>query len=422
MSLPIVNSYHRNTLYLLASLSMIFMTFVIAVQPLYLRKILGIPLENAGIINASIQTATEVIDLLCIGYLGYLSDRFGRIPLIMFGFLLAGIAAIMASFSLEIGLFIGLGGLTTYFMARILMSVGTTAVWPQLSALTGDFSNTHSRAQLMANTAFMMAFGGTLVYTLLMQIPQHVGLKSAMLLTAFVAFSGAWIARNYLVDVSVKLEKKALPWQQLKQLLLKEQKLRLCFVSAFAGRNDMVLIGLFLMLWFIYFADLLQIPYEVAATRAGILIGLIGLVTLITIPLWGHLVEKLGRVTVIALSMGLSASGFIGFAFIINPFNWAILIPALLVGLGQAGMLLAPQILTLDIAPPDIRGSVLGAFNTIGTLGIIFFVQLGGFLFDWVGPYAPFAATGVADILIIIYALNVMRTQRATSKPMENPI
>ncbi len=400
--------HHLNALYLLAAICMIFMTFAIAIQPLFLRSILGINLEGAGTVNASVQVLTEIIDLLLIGYLGYLSDRFGRIPLIVYGFILAAIASIIAPYSIQVGAVIGLSGLTIYFVSRILMSIGTAAVWPQLAALTGDFSAQKNRARLTANTAFMMAFGGTLVYAVLMQIPQHSGIQVSMLLIVLIALSGAFIAKHYLVDVAEKLEEKKVPWRSVVDLLKKDERLRLCYLSAFASRNDMVLIGLFLMLWFIYFSDIVNIPYEVAATRAGMLIGMIGFITLITIPLWGKFIEKYGRLPAIILGLSLSGTGFIGLMFITNPFKYAIIIPAALIAMGQAGMIIAPQILTIDIAPENLRGSVLGGFNTVGTLGIIIFVQLGGISFDYIGPYAPFLITGIMDFIIVLYSLKIL--------------
>ena len=397
--------HHLNTLYLLAAICMIFMTFAIAIQPLYLRSVLGVSLEGAGTINASIQVITEIIDLLLIGYLGYLSDRIGRIPVIIYGFLIAAFAAFISPFSAEIAAMLGLSSLTVYFASRIIMSLGTAAVWPQLSALTGDFSDPESRAKLTSNTAFMMAFGGTLVYAVLMQIPPHSGIQFSMLLIVIIAIAGAYIAKNNLIDVAEKLEDKSIPVEKILALLKQKPQLRLTYVAAFSGRNDMVLIGLFLMLWYVYFADLVNLPYEQAATKAGLLIGYIGLITLISIPLWGRFIDHYGRVLSIAIGLAISATGFIGLAFIVNPFSLWIMIPATFIAIGQAGMIIAPQILTMDIAPENMRGSILGGFNTVGVIGIIIFVQIGGFAFDTIGPYAPFLITGLFNLVIAFYAL-----------------
>ena len=410
-----VENHHRNTLYLLAALCMIFMTMVLALQPIFLRTVLGVGLQDAGKINANIQVVTEILDLMIVGYLGHLSDKIGRVKVVVFGFIVAGAAAFLIPFSLEIGMWLGVGGLAIFYLMRVMMSLGTTAVWPQLAAVTGDFSSEKDRAGLTAKTAFMMAFGATLVYAVFMQIPKYSGLISAMLLVSIVALAGAWIANHYLIDKGERFEGENIPWKDVAALLKQDSRLRLTFLSAFTARYDMVLIGLFLMLWFIYFADVVGISMEEAVAQAGILIGFIGLVILIAIPVWGYFIQRYGRITAIVLGLGLSGIGFVSMGFVVNPYEPGIYIPATFIAIGQAGTLLAPQILTIDLAPPSIRGLVLGGFNFVGGVGMIFFVQVGGFLFDSLGPYGPFVFTGMGNMLIMIYALWIFKTE---NKPL----
>lgn len=414
--------HHENALYLLSAVCMIFMTLAIAVQPLYLRNVLHIPFENAGAINASVQVVTEIIDLMLIGYLGYLSDRYGRVPVITFGFLAAAVGAFLSPFSIELGMLFGISGLTFYFLTRIIMSLGSGAVWPQLATLAGDFSTTDNRPRLMANTAFMMALGATIVYSVLMQIPKQAGLVVVMVMIGGIALVGAWLTRLCLVDVAPRLDKNEVPLRRIWRLVRDERHLRLTFISAFFSRNDMVLVGLFLMMWFIYFADLIGVGQEEAAARAGTILGIVGIIVLASIPLWGIFIQRFGRVAAIATGLALSGIGFVGLGFIVNPFDWIILLPTLLFATGQAGCLVAPQVLTIDLAPKELRGSVIGAFNTVGAIGIIFFVQVGGLLFDAVGPHAPFVFTGVANLLIVGYALWVLNTDLRHRKTSEEEI
>ncbi|OSM08639.1 magnetosome biogenesis transporter MamH [Magnetofaba australis] len=410
---PLVQDRHRNTLYLVVALSMIFMTLVLATQPLFLRMVLDLERENAGFVNANIQVITEVMDLILVGYLGYLSDRYGRIPIMMYGFIVAGATALLTPFVGDLALWFGLDALLLYYVARTLMSLGTTAVWPQISTLTGDYTSVEERPKLLAKVGFMMAFGATLVYAILMQLPEYAGIKVVMLLPAFIALIGAWLTRNFLVETASRLEARKFPLRRVLDTVKRKPELRLSFLAAFSSRNDMVIIGLFLMTWFIYFGDLLtNVDHNMAAAKAGFVIGYIGVVVLLSIPVWGWLIETKGRVESVLLGLFLSGLGFIGFGFIINPMTWWSLLPATLVGLGQAGCLLAPQILALDHAEEEIRGSVMGAFNTAGCIGVIFFLQVGGLLFDWVSPTAPLLFTGVANILIMGYGLTLLPKSR----------
>ncbi|MEO5378726.1 MAG: MFS transporter [Magnetococcus sp. DMHC-6] len=408
-----IKEYHHNALYLVVALSMIFMTLVLAIQPLYLLNALGLPRENAGFVNANIQVITEIVDLLFVGYLGFLSDRFGRIPVMYYGFLVSAISALISAFSLELGILMGGGGLLIFYVTRAIMSLGSTAVWPQLATLTGDYTDIHSRPRLLAKVAFMTAFGATLVYAILMQLPKHTGLIPVMLLPVLVAFVGAWLTRHFLVETSKQLNKNDFPMQQIIHLLKQEKSLRLSFLAAFSSRNDMVIIGLFLMTWFIYFSDLLPgVTHAQAAAQAGIIIGFIGLTVLASIPIWGYIIEFYGRIPALVLGLCLSGTGFVAMGLILNPLSYWTFLPAFLVGIGQAGCLLAPQTLTLDVAPEAIRGSVMGAFNTIGSIGIIFFLQAGGLLFDWLSPTAPFIFTGIANFIIMVYGLTVFDSEK----------
>ncbi len=400
----------HNALYLLSALCMVFMTLVVAIQPLFLRNVLNISFETAGAVNANVQVVTEVLDLFIFAYLGYLSDRIGRVRIIVAGFLVAAIGAVIAPLSPWIG-GASIGALVVYYVSRVIMSAGSGAVWPQLSALAGDFSEDDTRARLMSNTAFMMAFGVTLVYAVLMQIPAHAGIAVTMLLTAAVSLAGAWLAGKFLVDVAPRTQETSVPWRAVWSLVKAEPRLRLAFASSLFARSDMVFVGLFLMLWFIYFADLIKVGQAEAAARAGILIGLMGAVVMLSIPVWRSFIEHFGRIQAVLLGMVLSALGFIMLGFIINPFDWFIVLPILLIASGQAGCFVAPQILTVDYAPRDLLGSVLGAFNVIGCIGIIFFVQVGGFLFDYVGPPAPFVFTGVGNLIISAYALRLLKRE-----------
>lgn len=405
-----VEERHYHTLYLLAALSMIFMTLALALQPLYLHSVLGLGRDNAGFVNANIQVITEVLDLFVVGYLGFMSDRYGRLPLMTGGFLLAGLSALALPYSLELGAMLGMGGLAFFYVVRSVMSLGTSAFWPQVATLTGDLSDIESRPRLLARTGFMMAFGATLVYAILMQIPKYAGITLSMMLLAVIALFGAWVANGFMVDVAPKFQQETVPLRTIIQLIKNSKALRLSFLSAFCSRNDMVIVGLFLMTWCIYFADILGLTQAEAAAQAGMVIGFIGLVVLISIPVWGEIIARFGRVPSIVMGLLFSGCGFLALGMIENPLSWWVLLPAFITGLGQAGCLLAPQTLTLDLAPDSMRGTMLGVFNTVGGLGVIFFLQVGGILFDWLGPSTPFVFTGIANLLIMGYGLSILQS------------
>lgn len=405
---------HRwNALYLISAVTMIFMALAVAVQPLYLRQFMGVAIDTAGQVNANVQVATEVLALMVVGGLGFLSDRFGRVPIMVAGFMVGACGGFLAPVSFKLGTMLGIGGIIFYFFARIIMVFGTSAVWPQLTTLAGDFTDYRSRVGHLANANFMMAFGSTLAFTVLMQIPQYTGVVPLMLINAVLGLVGAGLAHAFLVDVAPKSTDKAIPWRRLWEIFVKEPRIRVAFAVSVFSRSDIILIGLFYMLWTLYFADLVGKSQEAAAAHGGQMIGYVGLLVMATILVWGWVMQRIGRLKAVITGLAISALGFVLMVFVVNPFDWFVYVPMTLIAMGQAGSMLGPDILALDSAPRDLRGSIMGPLNMISGIGLIVILEIGGILFDWVGPYAPFVFTGIGNVLVLAYALYVSKTTSA---------
>jgi MFS transporter, DHA1 family, tetracycline resistance protein len=407
-----VEQHHRNALYLLSALCLILMTLATGTQTLFLHSALDLSAANAGAINANIMALCEVLELVVAGIVGYLSDRVGRKRIMVQGFLLAGVGAVMAPFSTVIAGLFGGGGLAFYYVSRLLLAAGVGAVCPQLFAIGGDFTDHSDRLQLMTNEAFMMTLGETLVYGVLMQIPRSGGVILTMLLIAVAAFAGAQLAQTSMIDVGPRLREPSVPWQRIHRLLKDDRRLRLSFATGSLARSDMAVTALFLMLWCVYFAKQAGVTSEEAAAQGGLMVGLAGVVVMVSIPFWRAFIEHYGRVSAIAASLALSGLGFLLIALVGNPFDWFVVVPVTVTAAGQAGCFVTPSILAVDIAPPDIRGSLLGAFNVVGDLGQAFCIQIGGILFDAMGPASPFLFVGLANLVAMAYAISVMNSPR----------
>lgn len=402
-----------NAFYLVAALTMVFMTLATALQPLFLRQVLGVSLSSAGMLNANVEVVAELLTLLVIGASGVLSDRIGRVRILAGGFAVGAAASFLAPFSLQIGALIGAGGIAIYFVTRMAMALGTCAVWPQLMTLAGDFTTRETRARRISNVTSMMAFGSALVFAVLLQIPRHTGVVTAMLFNATLGAVGAWLAWRLLTDVAPpRVAGPMVPWRQIAGLLRQKPRLRVAFVAALFSRSDVAVIGLFYMLWGVYFADLVGKSPEQGVAHAGTIIGAAGLLLVVTSLGAGMVVERLGRLNAIVAGMALSGTGFATMSLVVNPFHPLVMLPMALIALGQVGALLAPDLIAMDMTPRDLRGSVIGALNVTSGVGVIVALELGGWLFDAVGPYGPFVLVGCGNLLVMAYAFTVARQER----------
>ncbi|MEG3620030.1 magnetosome biogenesis transporter MamZ [Magnetovibrio sp. PR-2] len=405
-----VEQWRWNALYLLLALSSVIMTLMVGLQPLYLTEVIGLSDREIGSINATIQISAETAGLLLIAYLGYISDRIRRRKIIFFGFILAAIGATLAPFSMFIGDLIGTGALGFYLMMRIVVFLGMGAVWPLLITLAGDYTEFEERPRQMSKAFFMMTFGGAVIYAILMQATEEGGVYAAMFIPAVLAMAGVKLSRNKVLEVAPILNVRQYPWERVRAIFSDDPRMQLSFISAFFSRSDMVFIGIFLMMWMVHDAELVGISAGDAASQAALLLGVMGMVMLVAIPIWGRFIEHFGRVTAIAGGMAFSALGFLMLGVVSDPFGAAVLVPAILVGVGQAGCLVAPQVLAMDLSPKDLRGTMLGMFYMMGGIGVVFFVQGGGMLYDTVGPHAPFVLIGIGNLLVMTLALSLRIT------------
>jgi MFS family permease len=92
-----------------------------------------------------------------------------------------------------------------------------------------------------------------------------------------------------------------------------------------------------------------------------------------------------------------------------------------LIGVTAAVMFVPSMLMTTDLAPPEIRSTALGAFNTAGSLGFIFGPLTGGLVSEAVrashgpaaGYQAAFGVAGGAEILCAAIALPFLLRLRA---------
>ena len=72
----------------------------------------------------------------------------------------------------------------------------------------------------------------------------------------------------------------------------------------------------------------------------------------------------------------------------------------ILLGIGQISAFFGSQALIGQEAPLAERGAVIGGFNIMGAVGILFCSVIGGWLFDAVAPSASFIMIGAMNGLI----------------------
>jgi MFS family permease len=86
-----------------------------------------------------------------------------------------------------------------------------------------------------------------------------------------------------------------------------------------------------------------------------------------------------------------------------NPFSPLVYIAMIFAAVGMAGSIAGANTLASDASPKGMVGSILGGLNTMQPIGILFFVGLGGYLFDRFSPGWAFALKGIASLILCMW-------------------
>ncbi len=266
----------------------------------------------------------------------------------------------------------------------------------------------------MAIMSTMMGVGVTLSFVSFSLIQKRIGSAKVFLLGAFFVFLTLIIAKLFIVDhmphkskdMTAKRNSVIKNWKDVSSVIEKSQGLKVCFFSHFAASSDRIMLGIFLNIWVVRVAGDFNLTPAKATAMGGMIIGLSSVVALVSTMFWGIFVDRFGRMPVLATGLLSSGIGFSLIGTISNPFSLEVKLCGILTGLGVAAVSVSTSSLTADFAPKKILGSIFSISNAIASLGTLFFVQLGGFLFDYVGFSRPFTLVGAAELIAFIYTIS----------------
>jgi MFS family permease len=380
---------------------------------IYLLEVnLSIPRDEQGFVTGLLATYTEIVAILLIIPFGVLADRIGRRPVMITGLLFC--AAGYALFPLA-------SGINELIVYRVIFAVGAAALSAMIPTIGNDYTQEKSRGRLFGFSGVMNGSGVIFMSVGLAQIPT---LLSAQGFTPREAGAGMFFTAAFLCLVSAAIfrfglrpgvpqEVQAKQRAPLMKMLVsglraaRNPRIVLSYLAAFAGRSDNAIKGLFVSAWVIQVAPEAGASVPEAMAQAGRLMGLMGVVTLIWTPLFGLLLDRLNRVTGMALAMLLAAVGYGSMGLITSPLDNAMLPAFALLAIGQGSAIIASVTLVGQEASPSERGTVVATNGWFGAVGILIASLLGGYLFDAIGPWAPFVMIGVFQACVFVFAVGV---------------
>jgi MFS family permease len=155
--------------------------------------------------------------------------------------------------------------------------------------------------------------------------------------------------------------------------------------------------------------------------RGTVLFGMVQLSAVAFAFFMGMLTDRVRRITALAIALAIAATGYLLLGQVADPFGPGFYPVAVVVGMGEVAVIVTSSALLGQEAPRDRRGPVIGFFNAVGGLGILFASGVGGIVFDTIGRTAPFTMMGLLNLVLLGAALAVRARQRPTTTPAHSP-
>ena len=398
-----------------AFMSIGLFAYLTAMTPYLLRVNLGLDAGSHGSASGILQFWQEIVVIAVISWWGAMSDRFGRRIIYVIGFVIMGLGYSLYSFA---------DSMPELIAFRLIFATGIAATNVLLSTMLADYADERSRGKLTGLAFFLNGIGSIVFFMGLTKLPAIYAQynidelwagRYAYLTIAVFCFFTAAVMLGLKPGKPDKVEEK-IPVATLVSQGLKaarQPRIFVCYLSSIAARADMIIITIYMMLWLqMAGVDAGMTPAE-ALAKAGMTVGIAQLISVFWTPIFGIMADRIDRLTLLIIAFALACAGY-GWVAVQQDILSTAAIPAIvLMCIGQMSTILAATVLLGQEAPENIRGSVFGMQAFFGALGILGLSLSGGYLYDSVGPQAPFWAITLANGIVLLAAV-VVRSREKT--------
>jgi len=132
--------------------------------------------------------------------------------------------------------------------------------------------------------------------------------------------------------------------------------------------------------------------------------------SLLAMP-FGKLSDKIGRKKLLAPGYLAFTLCYLGFAFVTN--QWALVAVFVLYGAYTAAISGVERAYVSEIAPPELKGTMLGLQSTVAGLALLPASIIAGVLWDTVNPAAPFILGATLSLIAALILIIFMKEKRA---------
>lgn len=393
-------------------------TAILPMLPIYVEGQFGATPIQAMLVIAAYYAS----QFIAAPWLGKLSDRFGRRPILiisqtgtLFAYLLLIFAAPLGE---AIGPIFGLsGGLVVVYLARLFdgLTDGNVSV---AEAYASDISDEKSRAQALGLIGGASGLGHIVGPALAFALS---GISLIAPMVAAVVMGIVTLALTILLlDETVTPDKRAAEHAQAADVpvlrLLASRPVALILAMA-------LIVGLYVATLYSSFSLYAErvlfpdSPPETVAQNVNLLIMLVGLAAALSqIVLIGPLVRRLGEQRMVVIGGALLLGSALGIS---SGSLGMVLVSLIAYALGFGMTWPSLQAIMSRFGSKETAGKRLGLFQSAFSLAFIFAPVIAGFLMETFGPQAIFY--NGAALMTVATLLGVVMLHRSVSNSDNNP-
>jgi MFS family permease len=383
------------------------------VQPYLLTEMLQVPQSEQGVLTGNLAAMQELIIIALASFVGAWSDQVGRRRVYCIGFL---------AMALGYAVYPLADSVLQLYLLRCVFAVGVAIAPLMLSACVVDSPQEVSRGRWIGSNNLLQGLGVVLMSALLAKSPAwFIGRGADPVEAGRFAF---WLAAA-LCLVAAAAMAAGLPRHATRSLagrgrgsLLAQvraaarvagsnPRLALAYSAAFIGRGDFTVVGVYFSLWLVQVGLEEGMTAGAALARAGMLFGIVQAAAMGWAFFMGMIADRSNRVTALGMALGLAGMGYLLTGQVEDPFARSFIPVAVLLGIGEVSVIVTGGALLGQEVPAHNRGPLVGFYNAIGGVGILFATYVGGQLFDGIGRTAPFTMMGLLNLALFAVALLV---------------
>jgi DHA1 family tetracycline resistance protein-like MFS transporter len=381
---------------------MIGAAMVLPILPIYATREFGMNPASITLLNTSFFAA----QFLAGPYIGRLSDRYGRVPLL----LISQVGTVIAFLLLGYG-----QAIWVLFFARILDGItGGNIIVAQ--AYVTDITSPQKRTQALGYifAAFGVGFiiGPAIGGILSSQFGYHVPYIVAAIAASIVVFLTYFVLEETVSDEEKTKNQQKRGSSMGFQSTIRNFPLISILLIAFGAQLAFSMLQSTFALFgeAVLFAD----KPEQAEMGVGLLLAMIGVGQIFTqLFLIKWLIKRFGDSPIILIGGAIRSISMLVLVLIAIPASAGVTL--FLFAMGTGMQMPALQSLITETVPDNQRGGVLGLYQSSISLSIIIGSAIAGVLFE-IAPITPYVLGGIIFAIMLIPAYFLMLWSRSTKK------